>query len=257
MNVATMPATLAGVSDEEWRIRCDLAALYRLVAHHRWTDFVYTHISARLPGPDHHFLINQYGVLFHEMRASDLVKIDLHGNVVENGAQSRRVNAAGFTIHSAIHMAREDLMCVVHTHTQAGIAVSAQRDGLLPISQHALKFYGRLAYHGYEGIALDTDERERLVDDLGEHKAMILRNHGLLMGGTSIPEAFLMTYMLERACAVQVAAQAGGQELVYPPEDVCRHTAEQFRSQENDEHYSWMWQSALRLIANDRPDYRS
>ena len=257
MNVATMPATLAGVSDEEWRIRCDLAALYRLVAHHRWTDFVYTHISARLPGPDHPFLINQYGVLFHEMRASDLVKIDLHGNVVEDGAQSRRVNAAGFTIHSAIHMAREDLMCVVHTHTQAGIAVSAQRDGLLPISQHALKFYGRLAYHGYEGIALDTDERERLVDDLGEHKAMILRNHGLLMGGTSIPEAFLMTYMLERACAAQVAAQAGGQELVYPPEDVCRHTAEQFRSQENDEHYSWMWQSALRLIANDRPDYRS
>jgi len=257
MNVATMPATLAGVSEEEWRIRCDLAALYRLAAHHRWTDFVYTHISARLPGPDHHFLINQYGVLFHEMRASDLVKIDLHGNVVEDGAQSRRVNAAGFTIHSAIHMAREDLMCVVHTHTQAGIAVSAQRDGLLPISQHALKFYGRLAYHGYEGIALDTDERERLVDDLGEHKAMILRNHGLLMGGTSIPEAFLMTYMLERACAVQVAAQAGGQELVYPPEDVCRHTAEQFRSQENDEHYSWMWQSALRLIANDRPDYRS
>jgi ribulose-5-phosphate 4-epimerase/fuculose-1-phosphate aldolase len=257
MNVATMPATLAGVSDEEWRIRSDLAALYRLAAHHRWTDFVYTHISARLPGPDHHFLINQYGVLFHEMRASDLVKIDLHGNVVEDGAQSRRVNAAGFTIHSAIHMARKDLMCVVHTHTQAGIAVSAQRDGLLPISQHALKFYGRLAYHGYEGIALDTDERERLVDDLGEHKAMILRNHGLLMGGTSIPEAFLMTYMLERACAAQVAAQAGGQELVYPPEDVCRHTAEQFRSQENDEHYSWMWQSALRLIANDRPDYRS
>ena len=257
MNVATMPAALAGVSDEEWRIRCDLAALYRLVAHHRWTDFVYTHISARLPGPDHHFLINQYGVLFHEMRASDLVKIDLHGNVVEDGSQSRRVNAAGFTIHSAIHMAREDLMCVVHTHTQAGIAVSAQEEGLLPISQHALKFYGRLAYHGYEGIALDTDERERLVRDLGAHKAMILRNHGLLMGGTSIPEAFLTTYMLERACAAQIAAQAGGQKLVYPPEEVCRHTAEQFRGQDNDEHYSWMWQSALRLIENDRPDYRS
>jgi ribulose-5-phosphate 4-epimerase/fuculose-1-phosphate aldolase len=146
---------------------------------------------------------------------------------------------------------------VVHTHTQAGIAVSAQKQGLLPISQHALKFYGRLAYHGYEGIALDIDERERLVADLGEHKAMILRNHGLLLGGTSIPEAFQMTYMLERACAAQIAAQAGGQELVYPPEEVCRHTAEQFRSQENDDHYSWMWQSALRLIENDRPDYRS
>jgi ribulose-5-phosphate 4-epimerase/fuculose-1-phosphate aldolase len=257
VNVAALPATLTGVSEEEWKIRCDLAALYRLIAHHRWTDFVYTHISARLPGPQDHFLINQYGVLFHEMRASDLVKIDLHGNVVEDGAQSRRVNAAGFTIHSAIHMARPDLQCVVHTHTQAGIAVSAMRDGLLPISQHALKFYGRLAYHGYEGIALDIDERERLVADLGAHKAMILRNHGLLMGGTSIPEAFHMTYMLERACAAQVAALAGGQTLVYPPEEVCRHTAEQFRMMENDEHYSWMWETALRLIENDRPDYRS
>ena len=258
MNIATLPHALAGVSEEEWQLRCDLAALYRLVAHHRWTDFVYTHLSVRLPGPDHHFLINKYGVLFHEMRASDLVKIDLHGNVVEQGdTSSRRVNAAGFTIHSAIHMARPDLLCVVHTHTQAGIAVSAMQDGLLPISQHALKFYGRLAYHGYEGIALDIDERERLVADLGSHKAMILRNHGLLMGGTSIPEAFHMTYMLERACDAQVAALAGGQALVYPPEEVCRHTAEQFRMMENEEHYSWMWRTALRLIENDRPDYRS
>src|SRR6185312_16405422 len=149
MNIATAPAALAAVSPQEWQARCDLAALYRLVAHHRWTDFVYTHISARLPGPDHHFLINEFGVLFHEMRASDLIKIDLDGNIVDAGAQSRRVNAAGFTIHSAVHMARPDLMCVVHTHTQAGIAVSAQKDGLLPISQHALKFYNRLAYHDY------------------------------------------------------------------------------------------------------------
>lgn len=259
MNVATLPATLTGVSEEEWQIRCDLAALYRLVAHHRWTDFIYTHLSARLPGPEHHFLINPFGVLFHEMRASDLVKVDLDGNVVDVGeAQSRRVNAAGFTIHSAIHMARPDLMCVVHTHTQAGIAVSAQQDGLLPISQHALKFYGRLAYHGYEGIALDLDERERLVRDLGPtHKAMILRNHGLLVGGTSIAEAFQMIYMLERACAAQISAQAGGGELILPPEEVCRHTSDQFHGMENDDHYSWMWQSALRLIENDRPDYRA
>src|SRR5277367_6509871 len=181
MNVATMPAALVGCSPEEWQLRCDLAALYRLVAHHRWTDFIYTHLSARLPGPDHHFLINRYGVLFENMRASDLVKIDLDGNVVEDSPQSKRVNAAGFTIHSAIHMAREDLMCVVHTHTAAGIAVSAQKHGLLPLSQHACKFYNRIAYHGYEGIALDLDERERLVADLGpRHKAMILRNHGLL-----------------------------------------------------------------------------
>jgi ribulose-5-phosphate 4-epimerase/fuculose-1-phosphate aldolase len=246
------------VSDEEWRIRCDLAALYRLVAHHRWTDFVYTHISARLPGADHHFLINQYGVLFGEMRASDLVKIDLHGNVVEDGdASTRRVNAAGFTIHSAVHMARPDLMCVVHTHTQAGIAVSAMKEGLLPLSQHAMKFYGRLAYHRYEGIALDLDERERLVRDLGQHKAMVLQNHGLLVGGTSIAEAFHMTYMLERACAAQVAALSCGRETVLPPAEVCARTAEQFRRQEDDSHYVWMWESALRMIEEGRPDYRS
>ena len=258
MNVLAAPAARAGYSEAEWAIRCDLAALYRLVAHHRWTDFIYTHLSARLPGPDHHFLINRYGVNFHEMRASDLVKIDLDGNVVEaDDGQSRRVNAAGFTIHSAIHMARPDLLCVVHTHTAAGIAVSAHPEGLLPISQHALKFYGRLGYHGYEGIALDLAERDRLVRDLGEHKAMVLQNHGLLMGGTSIAEAFHMTYMLERACAAQVAALAGGAKLLRPPEEVCRHTAEQFRRQENDEHYAMVWDAALRLIEHDRTDWRS
>jgi len=258
MNVSTSPAALAGVSAAEWQIRCDLAALYRLVAHHRWTDFIYTHLSARIPGPDHHFLINKYGVHFHEMRASDLVKVDLHGNIVdERGLSSRDVNAAGFTIHSAIHMAREDLMCVIHTHTSAGIAVSAQKDGLLPLSQHACKFYGRLAYHGYEGIALDLDERERLVADLGQHKAMILRNHGLLVGGTSIAEAFLNIYMLERACAAQVDAMSGGRELVLPPPEVCAHTAEQFRQNEVESHYEMAWGAALRLIEDSKPDYRS
>jgi len=259
MNVVTSPAALSGVSEQEWKIRCDLAALYRLVAHYRMTDFIYTHISARLPGGAHHFLINKYGVNFHQMRASDLVKIDLDGNVVEDGAdlQSRRVNAAGFTIHSAVHMAREDLMCVVHTHTAAGIAISAQKNGLLPLSQHALKFYGRLAYHGYKGIAFDTDLREQIVKDLGEHKAMVLQNHGLLVGGTSIAEAFHMIYMLERACQAQVAAMAGGADLLVPPEEVCRHTAEQFRAQENDEHYAMVWSAALELIENDRPDYRT
>jgi ribulose-5-phosphate 4-epimerase/fuculose-1-phosphate aldolase len=258
MNIATGQPRPAAYSEQEWQIRCDLAALYRLVAHHRWTDFVYTHISARLPGPEDQFLINRYGVLFHEMRASDLVKVDLHGNVIEDGdPASHRVNAAGFTIHSAIHMARPDLTCVVHTHTQAGIAVSAMKEGLLPLSQHALKFYGYLAYHGYEGIALDLDERERLVHDLGQHKAMILRNHGLLVGGTSVPEAFHMIYMLERACAAQVAALSCGKEVTLPPHEVCAHTAEQFRKQENDSHYSFMWEAALRLVADGRPDYRS
>ncbi len=256
MNVATHPATLAGVSQEEWKVRCDLAALYRLVAHFRMTDLIYTHISARVPGPEHHFLINQYGVMFHEMRASDLVKIDCDGNVV-GAEQSRRVNAAGFTIHSAIHMARADLQCVVHTHTAAGMAVAAQKHGLLPISQHALKFYGRLAYHGYEGIALDLDERERLVRDLGEHKAMILANHGLLCAGRTIPEAFNQIYYLERACQAQVAALAGGSELILPPEAVREHTAAQFHREGVLDHYEMMWESCLRLVDGDKPDYRS
>lgn len=257
MNVTTRPAP-EGVSAEEWGIRCDLAALYRLVAHHRMTDLIYTHLSARLPGPEHHFLINQYGVQFHEMRASDLVRIDLGGRIVEPGASSgREVNAAGFTIHSAIHMARPDLACVVHTHTAAGIAVSAQKQGLLPISQHALKFYGHLAYHGYEGIALDLDERERLVADLGPHKAMILQNHGLLVAGRTIPEAWGQIYFLERACQAQVAALAGGCELVFPPEAVRRHTAEQFNRAGSLEHAEMLWESCLRLIEDGRPDYRS
>ncbi len=257
MNVATTPASLAGVSAEEWKVRCDLAALYRLVAHHRMTDLIYTHISARLPGPENHFLINQYGVLFHEMRASDLVKIDYDGNIVGDANQSRRVNAAGFCIHSAIHMARHDLVCVIHTHTAAGMAVAAQKHGLLPLSQHALKFYGHLAYHGYEGIALDLDERERLVSDLGEHRAMILQNHGLLVAGRTIPEAFNNIYYLERACQAQVAALAGGTELVTPPEAVRLHTAEQFNREGSLEHYEMMWESCLRLVEHDRPDYRS
>ena len=191
------------------------------------------------------------------MRASDLVKIDLDGNVVGEGQAGDRVNAAGFTIHSAIHMAREDLMCVVHTHTSAGIAVSAQKQGLLPISQHALKFYGHLAYHGYEGIALDLDERDRLVRDLGDHKAMILRNHGLLCAGRTIPEAWSNLYYLERACQAQVAALAGGAELVLPPEEVRLHTANQFNVGNKLPAYEMLWESSLRLVDADRPDYRS
>ena len=191
------------------------------------------------------------------MRASDLVKIDLDGNVVEEGDIShRRVNAAGFTIHSAIHMARPDLIAwcirILRPGSPCRPAGRAAAD-----FQHALKFYGRLAYHGYEGIALDLDERERLVADLGQHKAMILRNHGLLVGGTSIPEAFHMIYMLERACAAQVAALSGGQGIILPPEAVRVHTAEQFRKQETDEHYAMVWDAALRLIDEGRPPYRS
>ena len=246
------------ISEPEWAIRCDLAALYRLVAHHGMSDWIYTHISARLPGPEHHFLINQYGVLFEEMTASELVKIDLEGNIIQEPHQAaltpRRVNAAGFCIHSAIHMARPDIMCVVHTHTTAGIAVSAQQRGLLPISQHALKFHGCMAYHGYEGIALELDERERLVADLGEHRAMILRNHGLLVGGRTIAEAFSDIYFLERACQAQVAA--GNVELVIPPDSVRRHTAAQFNQEGSLAHAQLAWHSALRMIEGGGPDWR-
>jgi ribulose-5-phosphate 4-epimerase/fuculose-1-phosphate aldolase len=266
MNVAVPPEQLAiaarrGWSEEEWRIRCDLAALYRLCAHHRWTDWIYTHISARIPGPDHHFLLNRYGVMHHEMRASDLVKIDLKGNPVEDhpgwDGTGRLVNTAGFVIHSAVHMAREDAHFVVHTHTQAGMAVSAQKQGLLYITQHSMKFYDHLAYHSYEGIALDEAERIRLIEDLGPHNAMILRNHGLLCAGATAAQCWDQLYYLERACSAQVAALAGGCELVYPSKEVCEHTAAQFHRPNAAESYGPAWISALRLVENDRPDYRS
>jgi ribulose-5-phosphate 4-epimerase/fuculose-1-phosphate aldolase len=250
-----------GYSQEEWKVRCDLAALYRVIGHFRWTDMIFTHISARVPGPDHHFLINRYGVLFDEMRASDLVRIDSEGRPVEAGAIDDpgryRVNPAGFTIHSAVHMARPDVFCVVHTHTAAGAAVSAQKQGLLPISQHALKYYGHIAYHDYEGIALDLAERDRLVNDLGSHNAMILKNHGLLTCGKSIPEAFQEMYFLERACEIQIRALAGNAELNLPSQKVCEVTAEQYRRDESDGIMALQWEAALRMIEGAKPDYRS
>jgi ribulose-5-phosphate 4-epimerase/fuculose-1-phosphate aldolase len=261
MNIASSPQSLRGWSEAEWQIRRDLAALYRLCAHFRWTDLIYTHISARLPGPEQHFLLNRYGVLHHEMRASDLVKIDVQGNPVEEhpgwDGTSRLVNTAGFVIHSAVHMAREDAHFVAHTHTQAGIAVSAQRQGLLPISQHAMKFFEHLAYHDYEGIALDMDERTRLVRDLGSHNAMILRNHGVLVCGHTAAQCFDQLYYLERACSAQVAAQSGSAELVIPPAEVCRHAAAQFNRPTAAESYGPAWIAALRLIEKDQPDYRT
>jgi ribulose-5-phosphate 4-epimerase/fuculose-1-phosphate aldolase len=258
MDIGIKTALPSGMDETEWNIRCDLAALYRLVAHYRMTDFIYTHISARLPGPKHHFLINQYGVLFENMRASDLVKIDLDGNIVDQDeAKTKLVNPAGFVIHSAIHQAREDLNVVVHTHTAAGMAVSAQAHGLLGITQHSLKFYERLSYHGYEGIALELDERARLVADLGPtNRAMILANHGLLVGGATCGEAFLEIYYLERACQAQIAALSGGSQLVYPSKEVARHTAAQFEPPEpyKSAHIKLAWGSALRQLEGQ--DYR-
>jgi len=199
------------VSEEEWQVRVDLAACYRLIAMYGWDDMIFTHISARVPGPDDHFLINAYGLLFEEMTASSLVKVDLAGKIVQETPYI--INPAGFTIHSAVHAARDDAACVLHTHTRSGVAVSAQSEGLLPISQISLLPYASLAYHDYEGIALNEDEKPRLVADLGNKNFLILRNHGLLTVGTSIPDAFLFMYALETACQIQLAAQSGGGTL--------------------------------------------
>ncbi len=209
-------ATLKGkVSAEEWKARADLAALYRLVALHGWDDMIFTHISARIPGPEHHFLINPYGMLFEEITASSLVKIDLEGNILQETPYF--INPAGFTIHSAIHAAREDAMFVMHLHSDQGVAVASQAEGLLPLSQHALAVMPGLAYHDYEGIALNLDERERLVADLGPDKRlMMLRNHGTLAVGSTAAECWVGMFFLERACKQQVMALSAGRDKVLP-----------------------------------------
>jgi ribulose-5-phosphate 4-epimerase/fuculose-1-phosphate aldolase len=200
------------VSAEEWQVRVDLAAAYRLVAEYGWDDLVFTHISARVPGPEHHFLINPYGMMFEEITASSLVKVDLGGKIVMESEYS--INPAGFTIHSAVHAAREDALCVMHLHTENGIAVSVQKNGLLPISQQSLFVLASLGYHDYEGLALNDEEKPRLVADLGKKTFLILRNHGLLTVGPTVADAFLAMFLLERACRIQILAQAGGSELV-------------------------------------------
>jgi ribulose-5-phosphate 4-epimerase/fuculose-1-phosphate aldolase len=207
-----MESVSARVSDAEWQMRVDLAACYRLVALFGWDDLVFTHISARVPGSDHHFLINPYGMLFEEITASSLVKIDLAGRKVMDSPYE--INPAGFTIHSAIHAARENALCVLHVHTLNGVAVSAQKGGVLPVSQQSIIVLASLAYHNYEGIALNEDEKPRLVADLGDKQFLMLRNHGLLTVADNVADAFLFMYVFESACTIQVRAQAGGGELV-------------------------------------------
>ncbi|MEJ0061281.1 MAG: class II aldolase/adducin family protein [Terricaulis sp.] len=205
------------VSAEEWQARVDCAALYRLVALHGWDDMIFTHISMRVPGPEHHFLINPYGMLFEEITASSLVKVDLEGQIV--APTQYFINPAGFTIHSAIHAAREDALCVIHLHTAAGVGVAAQKNGMLPLSQNALIVLPQLAYHDYEGVALNLDERERIVADLGDKRLLLLRNHGTLAVGGSAGQAFLGIYFLERACQQQVAALSAGSDGVLVASD--------------------------------------
>jgi ribulose-5-phosphate 4-epimerase/fuculose-1-phosphate aldolase len=262
--VAAMPAMMASSAeiygprgdDVEWRARVDCAALYRLIALYGWDDMVFTHISLRIPGPDHHFLINPYGFMFDEITASSLVKVDLDGNVV--APTPYFINPAGFTIHSAIHAAREDAVCVLHCHTDAGVAVSAQKGGLLPISQTAMACTADLAYHDYEGVALDLDERERLVADLKGHGFMLLRNHGTLTVGDSAPSAFMRMFYLERACKMQVLAQSGGGELLVCDNDMEVRVGKQV-SPAFSQAFGGMlaWPGLLRKVARQSPGFNT
>lgn len=243
------------VTADEWQARVDLAACYRLAAHFRMTDLIYTHISARVPGPDHHFLINGFGLTWDEITASNLVKVTLDGDVVEDPTGSG-INRAGYVIHSAVHRARPDVECVMHTHTRAGIAVSAQEQGLLPLSQHAMRFSGNLAYHDYEGLALELEEQGRLTRDLGTHKAMILRNHGLLACGASVAEAFDLMYYLERACDIQIAALSGSSTPRVVRPEVAAKVAHQFRTLPYKAKKT-EWNALLRMLDRTDPTYRN
>ncbi|HWF01516.1 MAG TPA: class II aldolase/adducin family protein [Caulobacteraceae bacterium] len=211
-SLAQVSSLRGQVSEAEWKTRVELAALYRLVALYGWDDMIYTHISARIPETDHHFLINPYGMFFDEITASSLVRIDLQGNILQETPYF--INPAGFTIHSAIHAARDDAHFVMHLHSDQGVAVSAQKDGLLPLSQHALVCLPRLAYHDYEGIALNPDEKERLVADIGSASMLMLRNHGTLTVGATAGDCWTSMFFLERACKQQVMALSGGRENV-------------------------------------------
>jgi ribulose-5-phosphate 4-epimerase/fuculose-1-phosphate aldolase len=225
LSTVEIPPMQDKVSPEEWKIRIDLAAAYRLVAHYGWDDLIFTHLSARVPGPEHHFLLNPYNLMFEEVTASSLVKVDMSGNPVE--PTPFITNAAGFTIHSALHMAREDAQAVIHLHTPDGQAVSAHADGLLPLTQTAMLIRDEIAYHDYEGVAVDLSERERLIADIGDKHAMILRNHGTLALGDTVGEAFIRIYFLERACEAQIKAlSAGDGNVSNPPQGSPELTAE-------------------------------
>lgn len=240
-------------SAEEWEARVALAACYRLVALHGMDDIVYTHISARVPGPDEHFLINRFGTMFEEITASNLVRVGSDGKIV--APAGAHINEAGFTIHSAIHAARPEIHCVIHTHTRAGMALSALETGLLPLSQKAMLFHNRLAYHDYQGVAFDLAERDSLVRDLGSHKAMVLRNHGLLACGRDCAEAFSLIYQLELACRVQIDVMAAKTAYRVPSEAVAEKAARQLWSYPLSP-AELEWPGLLRKLDRLDPSYR-
>jgi len=242
------------VSPEEWQTRVDLACAYRLIAHHGWDDLIFTHLSARVPGPEEHFLINPLGLFFDEITASSLVKVDLDGNKINQTPYI--INPAGFVIHSCVHAARHDVGAVFHTHSVMGVAVSCQQQGLLPISQTELQLHTSVGYHDYEGIALDEDEQPRLVEDLGAKNALILRNHGLLSAGGSVAQAYLIHFLFEKACAIQVAAQSGGTELVEMPHLMAERVAHQAMSA-FDGGAKLTWAAAMRKMERIDPSFHN
>ena len=247
------PSLKDQVSPEEWQLRVDLAACYRLVAAYGWSDLIFTHISARMPGPEHHFLINPYGLLFEEITASSLIKIDQAGNKLS--ASEHPINPAGFVIHSAVHAVREDAACVLHTHTRAGVAVSAQACGVLPISQQSTFVLASLGYHSYEGVALHDAEKPRLQGDLGTAKHLMLRNHGLLVVGSSIAEAFLLMYNFESTCQIQIAAQAGGTLTQVDPR-IIDGVGHAMRAQTDGLGGAFAWPAMLRKLDRMDSSYR-
>lgn len=243
-------------SEAEWAMRVDLAACYRLIHVHGWCDQIYNHITARVPDEPEHFLINPFGLAYDEVCASNLVKIDLDGNVVDGSSYG--INAAGYTIHSAIHGARHDAVCVLHTHSDASTAISCLEEGFLPMTQGGFQFYNRLAYHDYEGIALDLSERERLIADLGDAWTMILRNHGVLTLGPTVSHAFSRLYYMEQSCRVQLQVMQTGRKINMPPPEVCEHTAKQWddgiggmRAEDLPE-----WAAYLRMLDRRDPSFR-
>jgi len=250
MNAASQPEIQKLVSAEEWQLRVDLAACYRLVALYGWSDLVFTHISARIPGPEHHFLINPYGLMFDEITASSLVKVDQQCNKIIDSPYP--VNPAGFVIHSAVHAAREDIQCVLHTHTKAGIAVSAQKNGVLPISQQSTFVLASLAYHDYEGVAFRDDEKPRLQADMGSANFLMLRNHGLLTCGKTIADAFLSMYTFENTCQIQIAAQSGGSELTQVNPKIVEGVGQAMKVQTGGMGGQFVWPSLIRKL--DRID---
>ncbi|TWO71074.1 class II aldolase/adducin family protein [Caenimonas sedimenti] len=252
MNIASLKEV---VSEAEWNLRVDLAAAYRLVALYGWSDLIFTHITARIPGPEHHFLINPYGLMFDEITASSLVKVDLACNKLIDSPFP--VNPAGFVIHSAIHAVREDAGCVLHTHSRAGIAVSAQKNGVLPISQQSTFVLGSLAYHGYEGVAVRDEEKARLQQNLGDKTFLMLRNHGLLTVGPTVADAFLSMYTFENTCRIQIDAQAGGGELTTVDPRIIDGVAEARRKVTMGQGSNLVWPALLRKVERTDPSYKN